>query len=316
MKTVLLPFESDIPVNSLVHLAYPLGIVYGSCEKRQADIYALMNHLQLVWYHDCDFPGYELVFYIPFFPYRKCFKRKTRHLDIDEESVIKTIINYIENGYYVYLIADEFYLTNSLNYNKYHNFHDLLIYGYDYDERKFNISGYNCEGSYGVRTCGFNELVIDKSCPLECIKLKKFFKPSINRRKIRKELKTYIKPLKYTCKISKKNNSLQDIGVNAVKLLQNHIENRFFNDKNINVIPFNIYLERFNILYILTSYFNMDNSLLCEVKELGNSVKIIKNMIIKYNMSHNKKILEHVILKMQDCLKREVCVIQLILEKL
>lgn len=315
MKTIL-PFETNIPVNSLVHLAYPLGIIYGNCTRNQADIYTIMNHLQLMWYHEDNPPGYELVFYIPFFPRRKCFKRKTLNVKNEKDDVIiKTIINYINEGYYIYLITDEYYLTNSLKYNTQHNPHDLLIYGYNDQEMIFNIAGYDRKSRYGVRTCDFKELSFDKSCPIECLKLKKTFKQSLKKSIIVNELKNYINPLKYTY-IESKKQSRRDFGVNAIKLLKTYIINMYFMGQKLNIIPFNIYLERIGILYILAIYLRLDDNLIFEISELKKSVRIMKNMAIKYNLTDNKTILEHMIVKLNDCINKEICIIQSFLKRL
>ena len=48
----------------------------------------------------------------------------------------------IDNGYYVSLSQDEFYIINRKNYQKYHNFHHNMFWGYDDILEKFYILGY------------------------------------------------------------------------------------------------------------------------------------------------------------------------------
>ena len=218
---IVLPFTTTVPVNSLVHLAYPLGIIYGNCTKRKANMYLIKNHLQMVWYHDCKETGtgYEFCFCIPFFPYRKCFKRHTLDLNPKLNNVIDIIINHINKKCYVYLVADEFYLSGTKNYNKNHVFHDLLIYGYDEQERMFYTAGYNEKKEYSVNTCRFEDIVFEKTAFLQCVKLKNNFYMSISKREIRKKINNYLNPYMFTHKEIKKSKvEMPDFGIKAVEL--------------------------------------------------------------------------------------------------
>lgn len=61
-------------------------------------------------------------------------------------------------GYYVFLMVDQFFIPASSAYQKYHRIHELFIYGYDDVEEVFYISDNFQNGQYIRGICSFTDL--------------------------------------------------------------------------------------------------------------------------------------------------------------
>jgi len=55
---------------------------------------------------------------------------------VSNNDIISFCIDSIDKGYYIYLTASQYYISQYYYYQKEHRFHDLFIYGYDTDNRK------------------------------------------------------------------------------------------------------------------------------------------------------------------------------------
>lgn len=65
----------------------------------------------------------------------------------NETDLCEHITSYINEGWYVQVVVDEFSIPDRLFYKKYHFFHAMQIYGYDKD--KFYASGFRANNTYG-----------------------------------------------------------------------------------------------------------------------------------------------------------------------
>ena len=109
------------------------------------------NFIQLTSYDD---------YYLDFcdFWYRNCPLLECQRIKIEliykgYESIHDFIIEVIGQGYYIYLpILREYISAYQAN-----GVHDMLIFGFDKDKRRYYISDY-FQGHYGDRSCSFQEL--------------------------------------------------------------------------------------------------------------------------------------------------------------
>lgn len=60
-----------------------------------------------------------------------------------KKNIINRICFFIDNGYYIQSIMDEYYVPNALFYKESHFAHEVLIYGYDAEEEIFFIQTIN-----------------------------------------------------------------------------------------------------------------------------------------------------------------------------
>jgi len=82
-------------------------------------------------------------FYVPFFPFIK------RHRDLhgrknwsDPEKKLQYVIDKIDDGYYVHLEMDRFYMPGFQGFNETHFIHTECIYGYDLDKKVLYVTGF------------------------------------------------------------------------------------------------------------------------------------------------------------------------------
>lgn len=74
------------------------------------------------------------------------------------KSIIYFIIASINQGYYIYIELNEFFISAYDNYNKKYISHTLLIYGYDDIKEIFHIADFFHEGRYSFQKASFDEI--------------------------------------------------------------------------------------------------------------------------------------------------------------
>ena len=134
---------------------------------------AMMNYKEfLPWFHSnyihlkclkeltqelvCDlnffFPdGLDYLQSVPFIKKQFIFQDILSYFNYDIVNFIKTVIS---EGYYICTFVDEYYIQSKYLYQKEHNSHRILLYGFDDELNIFNICGWNKNGIYSI-----NELV-------------------------------------------------------------------------------------------------------------------------------------------------------------
>ena len=86
------------------------------------------------------------------------YKLKSYKICAFFEGTVSRVKKNINNGYYTYLLIDEYYISEKAAYRKYHFVHDLLVYGYDDEKRNIFTVGYNNCGKYKPYTITYEEL--------------------------------------------------------------------------------------------------------------------------------------------------------------
>ena len=71
--------------------------------------------------------------------------------------LVEQLLKKIDEGWYVYIHFDDFYLKGKANYNKNHFLHVNFIYGYDIQKAEFLTVGYNYRGIYTKMNITFEE---------------------------------------------------------------------------------------------------------------------------------------------------------------
>ncbi|MGG1516573.1 hypothetical protein ABE504_14235 [Paenibacillus oryzisoli] len=75
-----------------------------------------------------------------------------------EGSIVNFVMDNIDSGYYVYFLADQFYISESDSYQKNEHNHDMFVYGYDKELRRLYIADNMKQGKYIQTTCSFEEM--------------------------------------------------------------------------------------------------------------------------------------------------------------
>lgn len=107
----------------------------------------------LVRYYYADVNGRTWNTRNPTLEYQTIHKDVLQTLNI---GIIDFLIKMIDLGYYCYLYIDEYYLPHSPAYNQFHIYHVNFIYGYDTDEKKLYLAGYDKTFLYSYNTVDFD----------------------------------------------------------------------------------------------------------------------------------------------------------------
>lgn len=134
------------PIIGFLHHAYDLEILM--TKKAYLPVF-YMNFIDLNFIkndfmnRDChflDFCGINIDEFIETYSF-------TQNVCKNESNLCKQILHYIDSGWYVQVIVDEFYIPDRVCYEKYHFPHMLQIYGYE--GNAFWASGFRANRSYG-----------------------------------------------------------------------------------------------------------------------------------------------------------------------
>lgn len=71
-------------------------------------------------------------------------------------NIIDYIITGINDGYYFYSFADEYYIPNRLFYGKHHFIHDIFVFGYDDEKKELQILGYDDKEQFATSTVNYS----------------------------------------------------------------------------------------------------------------------------------------------------------------
>lgn len=126
-----------------------------------------MNYLQL-FFNELD----SNTVYLDYFMYPRkgwdasynCMSHflDTEYIDcscLDEEKIIKYVIDSINSDYYLNISFDEFYIEGKHSYNRMHFEHYNLVYGYDDDTRLFYLFGYRGGGKLAKTTVSYDNFL-------------------------------------------------------------------------------------------------------------------------------------------------------------
>ncbi|AJS57214.1 hypothetical protein [Paenibacillus sp. IHBB 10380] len=140
----LLPFLVP-PIRTFNYLACDLGI---TSTIEEAIPWYHMNYFQLCCPKtDLNLEDHKLVFSVLRNPFlSKTYLSKSFVEDITDP--IQFIIVSLNHGYYVNTYINEYFLPNRHAYYSKSFLHDILIIGYDDDEKILNVVGYNREGQF------------------------------------------------------------------------------------------------------------------------------------------------------------------------
>lgn len=164
MDSKKLPFV-DPPITGRLHIAFPLGIMLNNdncwdwyysryiqlmCntvtieDNRYTDLMDLDFVVDYLWWRNCWLDG-EVI------PVKKLINRYS--IDLHE-----FIMESIDEGYYLYTMLNEFFVPERYYYGKKNFDHDNIIYGYNRQERTYNVIAYNDREVYSRNQVTFDDL--------------------------------------------------------------------------------------------------------------------------------------------------------------
>ncbi|WMJ86462.1 hypothetical protein [Anaerocolumna sp. MB42-C2] len=267
------------------------------------------------------------------------FQRLSRDFILRKwDSIIDFIIDSIDLGYYVYFIANYFYIPISKNYNQYHKVHDIFIFGYDKNTQMFDVADFFRDGIYEYAKVPFSCINIAYNSLSECskqhdwlngVELISFFKRSEYHNN--KELDYRFDPAlvkSFICDYITSSNTLEKYkiptekwkrnwvyGVEIYDFLIEYLEQLSSNKVPFDTRPFAV-LNDHKKLMMMRIKFMGENSFLYNWKDLYqdysnvlNRASILKGLWIKYSISSDKKLLNRMILIINEIKKIEIDVL-------
>lgn len=161
LMSKLLPIGSPLVYGYLCN-AYPLSIV--SVEDKYLDWFysnyiQMVTHLPSGTFFTFYTPYYEWYEYLRQCPFIEYQKLGTDIMEQHPEGILQFIMDRIDKDWYVELYLDEYFLSSKRAYQRFHFPHEILIYGYNKEEAKFNTIGYNERTIYGHYEIGFEEFL-------------------------------------------------------------------------------------------------------------------------------------------------------------
>lgn len=212
----------------------------------------------------------------------------------------------IKQGYYLDACLDNFYMSCSYYFNKHHHIHQTFIYGFNSEKRQVFVSDFYDDGRYTRETVSYNEINKSIEGIDYFINLYKYedFDYTINLDLLKLSIEDYInskdsiKNFEYSCASYNR-----DIlyGLNFYK----YIIEVFCTEETIDIRPFHILYDHKMMMKIRLDYLLelniFDNNRLKQIYAINDSLitdsLTLRNMVLKFNFSHNKNLLNKIIEK-------------------
>lgn len=247
------------------------------------------------------------------------------------EQLIEEIIS---SGSYLYVYCDSYYIPFSSNYKQEHDPSNLIVYGYDQNNRYFFVYDYNFKGSRKLEKLkiAYHELLTSiinldtkvndwvKTSKIYTVKGESDF--SLDIELANKLLRDYVnsKP-SYT----KTNNSLayKDslFGKNVYLAMYHHLNLMQRGYPVDNILPYSIFWEHKKTLNLLISFLNSDrkvlnNNIVHKFMELEQNALTVRNMLLKYNFKSTEELILKAISKIQEIENEEVKYIEHVMREI
>ncbi|TKJ93350.1 hypothetical protein PaeCFBP13512_02835 [Paenibacillus sp. CFBP13512] len=208
------------------------------------------------------------------------------------ESITDFIIDSLKSHNYVYMYVDRYFISSSKVYLKHSYWHEIFIYGFDSENRKFLVADNLSDGKYVHIECTFDEILKGYNAissdnqfflNVHLLSQKEETEYAVNIHQIILSLKNYLNST-ITIDVSFKEKTI--FGQEAILFsIDNTINNKtnlldqrafclFYEHKKLmlNRIEFLISEEQSKLESVLECY-----------KDIVKKFEIIKNMVLKYN---------------------------------
>ncbi|OMF98445.1 hypothetical protein [Paenibacillus sp. FSL R7-0337] len=230
-------------------------------------------------------------------------------------SLKKTIIDAIDNGYYLFIFIDRYYLHVTDSYEKEHFFHELFIFGYDIERDIVFIADNLVDGKYITTECPFSELeegytsIVSEYSFMTDIR---FLKPNsdvdckINLKQIIYGLENYLH--------SKRTFDLLEeqefqYGFNAIKLIFDDLDGEL---GSLDYRAFHFLYEHKILMELRLKYLadkaiigEEIKSILSDSQKLKNNYLLLRNLVLKYNITLDGSILKSISNRLSSNIKEE-----------
>lgn len=235
------------------------------------------------------------------------------------DNFIQFISEMIDDEYYIMIFLDRFYIPVSGEYKKVHNWHPSLIYGYDYEKKIIYIADFYLHRKFSFENVSFyficQAFSSDQEREMPFINQRYFGSDDAIIYKNRNEFlfKFDINSFKTKCINYLNSTNLSRIyglsdsyyfgtsifGLSTMKEVRKLILNQYDSDE-INVKLFTVPKERTNLMlerlkYLeKNGYIGLNNTVNQKFLEIQKLYNIMMGLVIKYNITNDKRNLEKI----------------------
>ncbi|MGG4551440.1 BtrH N-terminal domain-containing protein [Paenibacillus humicus] len=226
-----------------------------------------------------------------------------------EESIVDVVIKAIDNDKYVWLYLDRYYIPESDDYQKKHNDHSLLVYGYDEQNQFFYIADNLVNGKFMTSKCSFE--LFEKAWISEvCHHYRRFFLYIIkqdgtyilDKNILVQGIIDYLDSNKITQgvfwdqkPVDGPHSYVQDQSYWIFgQEIYSYLNDLIYENHYIDIRLFHLLWEHKKCMQGRISFFESDNDkeLSEKYRWVENHSKVMRNMVIKYNLTRDKSILK------------------------
>lgn len=304
----------QIPLNKCYQFsAYPLSII--TTDDRSWG-WVFTNYIQTCIHENfltapVPFKFYEFDYSLN--PWLKVNRLDRSIFPLLRTSLTDFAINCLSKGVYLYLNLDEYYVPSRSAYQNYHMTHDVLIHGFDTDQKSFSIIGYTNENVFDKSTVSFADFEtayasldhIENDC--HQIYLYEFNKEgaySFNPVLVAEGIEDYLLSRNTAHKFAGLAEPEQDLvfGMNTYPVLAAYHEHLIKDDEYIDIRLLHLLWEHKNCMALRVKYMAERGYLRGDLTELQDSFiriekesRLTRDTLIKYYYSKNKSFLQSII---------------------
>lgn len=316
-------------INGYQFYAYPLAIILNHKETHP---WFYSNYIQLAFDKDFYSPV-PFCFYMYDYainPWLNVQRLQRNIFDITGQDIVDFVKNALDNQYYVYLNVDEYHIPERSNFHKKHISHDVLVYGYDLENNTFDVLGFNDKTIFKNSKVRFSEFrhsfasldIIENNChQIYLYQYNPHGTYSFNTELVIETLEDYL----FSRNTSKKVSMLTEewdrhYGMDSYKQLNNYYQGLLNNDLYIDVKFTHILWEHKKVMGLRAKYM-CDLGLITEelveaALKIEDQALVLRNLFIKYSMTHKKNIIFKMIEMTHSLQKEEEQLIKNIINQL
>ena len=255
-------------------------------------------------------------------------------------SVVDFLMDAIDSGYYTFLFLDRFFLPQSVDFNKRRYPHDILVYGYDSDEKVFYIADFGQAGKYGRQTAHFQEIekaflnldLTSVNDALEGIILMSPTKQSgytLSNQRICGHINDFLSS-RMPANASREgywadiyqNRDAWCFGMEVYSLLQEHLEQSVENPRRTDIRAFHVLVDHSKLMLLRIKYLadhgrlNNGAAIYSDCEKLQRQTLILQNLVVKSSWTENPKLLARPIGMISETAEMERGVLESILQNI
>ncbi len=314
MKIYKLPIIIP-PIIGYLHHAHPLSIILNYKESHE---WFYSNYIQLCCEIGLEgkripfnFYGYEASLPEKNYPFLNIEKISKNVIQLTQLDICTFLIKCIDLGYYVRASIDRYYIkTFTKDYKENHKYHEVLLFGFDNDEKTFLAYGY-VDGFFKEAKISFHDF---SQAFLNCLsqvayqndvylfKYNGTYQYQFDINLVTELLNDYLCSNNTSKRLSMFKNPLNlAFGIRVYHYIKQSIEVLFDNKHNYDIRPLHILWEHKKVMIERIKFMEMHGYIrkgkypISLYYNIEKEVLILRNKLIRYKITEETKILKDIL---------------------